>query len=182
MQVVGQILSIIAMAIAILSFQCKVQRTHIAMQIVSTLFFAVSFLILGAVTGALLNVIANVRAIVYYNKKKLLADKPIWLVGFILAYAAVYVLTFTFPIFKTEPTVFNLIVGLLPVIGMTASNLGLYCKDAKAVRRFGLITSPAWLIYNIIYFSIGAILCEAFSIVSIIIGMIRLDMNKRSEE
>ncbi len=181
MQVVGQILSIIAMAIAILSFQCKVQKTHIAMQIVSTFLFAVSFFLLGAITGALLNVIANVRALVYFNKQRLRADKPIWLAGFILAYAAVYVLTFTLPIFETEPTAFNLIVGLLPVIGMTASNLGLYCKDAKSVRRFGLITSPAWLIYNIIYFSIGGILCEAFSIVSIIIGMIRLDINKKSE-
>lgn len=179
MEIVGQVFSIIAMAIAILSFQCKVQKTHIAMQFVSTLLFAVSFLMLGAITGALLNFIANVRALIYLNKQKLHADKPVWLIVFILTYATVYVLTFT--VFGREFTVLNAIIELLPVVAMIASNLGIYFKDAKAVRRFGLVSSPSWLVYNVLHFSIGAILCEAFSIVSIIIGIIRLDINKKSE-
>ena len=62
---------------------------------------------------------------------------------------------------------------------MTASNLGLYKKDAKAVRLFGLISSPSWLIYNIVSLSIGAIICETFSIFSILIGIARHDLKKK---
>ena len=36
-----------------------------------------------------------------------------------------------------------------------------------------------WLIYNIVSLSIGAICCEAFSIVSIFVGMYRFDRKKQ---
>lgn len=177
MEVFAQIIGIAAMAIAILSFQCKSQKTHIAMQLSSTTLFALSFLMRGLITGALLNFIAAIRALVYLNKQKLHADRPIWLIGFIITYIATYVLSFT--VFGTAPTVFNFIVELLPVIGMTASNIGLYKKDAKSVRQFGLIASPSWLVYNISSLSIGAIICETFSIFSILIGIARHDIKKK---
>lgn len=164
------------MVIAILSYQAKKQRTFAGVQLVSTTLFAVSFLLLGAITGALLNFIAAVRALIYYNKQKLHADKPIWLACFIAAYLGAYALTFT--VFAKEPTPINFIIEILPVIGMVASHLALYMKEDKAVRRFSLISSPVWLVYNIISWSIGAVLCESFSIVSIIIGIIRHDIDK----
>ena len=82
MGTIGQIISIIAMVIAILSYQAKRQRTFAGVQLVSTTLFAVSFLLLGATTGALLNFIAAVRALIYYNKQKLGADNPVWFFGF----------------------------------------------------------------------------------------------------
>lgn len=178
MNIFAQIISIIAMVVVIISFQSKSQKTIIAMQLVSATLFAVSFLMLGTITGALLNFVATVRALIYFNKEKFHADKPIWVILFVLVYIGVYVLTFT--VFGTEPTLWNFIIELLPVIGMTASNLGFYKKDAKSVRRFGLISSPSWLIYNIIHNSIGATLCEAISIISIFIGMLRHDIKKKA--
>ena len=84
-----------------------------------------------------------------------------------------YILTFT--AFGKEPTGFNLIVEFLPVIGMTATTISFRLSDAKAIRKYGLISSPSWLIYNIANFAIGAICCEVLSLISIVIGMIRLD-------
>ena len=69
----------------------------------------------------------------------------------------------------------NAIVEILPVIGMTATTFAFRCKTAKATRLLGLVSSPAWLIYNIVNFAIGAICCEVFSLISIIVGLIRLD-------
>ncbi len=161
------------MAFNIISYQGKKQSTVIALQLIGGALFAVNFLMLGAWVGGLLNIIATTRAVLFLFKDKLHCDRPVWLVGFIISYIAVYVLNFT--LFGKEPTALNLIVEVLPVIGMTALSIGFMKKDAAAIRKAGLISSPAWLIYNTVNFAIGAILCEAFTLTSIVIGMLRHD-------
>jgi hypothetical protein len=39
--------------------------------------------------------------------------------------------------------------------------------------------SPLWLTYNVFVFSIGGILCEAFSLASLAIGIIRYDIRRK---
>lgn len=174
---VTQAIGIVAMAMNILSYQQKKQSSVILVQMAGASLFAVHFWMLGATVGALLNAIAVVRAIVFYYKKQLHAEHIAWTIGFEVVFLISYALTFT--VFGEEPTVPNLIVELLPVIGMTALTLGFRAKDAGAIRRFGLISSPAWLIYNIVNLSIGAICCEVISIISIVVGMIRLDKKQQ---
>ena len=165
------------MAIAILSFQAKKQKTFASVQLISTTLFAISFFMLELYVGAMLNCMAAVRALIYSNKKKLHADKPIWLVSFILAYLGAYALTVT--VFAKEAlTAFDYIINILPVVGMIASHLALYINSDKAVRRFSLVSSPLWLVYNAVSKAWGAVGCEAISLVSIVIGIIRHDIDR----
>ena len=175
-QMIGQAVGLVAMAFNILSYQQKSQKGVIGFQLFGSALFAANYLMLGAIAGGLLNLVGIVRAIVFLNKEKLHAEKQPWLIGFIAAYLASYVLTFA--VFGKEPTVVNLIVEALPLIGMTAITISFQMKDAKAVRLFGMISSPAWLVYNIVNGSIGAICCEVLTLGSIVIGMLRLDRKK----
>ena len=172
-EIVAQVIGIIAMIFNILSYQGKKQSTVILLQLFGGMFFAINFLMLGAMVGSILNIIATVRAIVFLFKDKLKADSIPWFVGFVALYIIVYVLNFT--VFGKAVTVRNLIVELLPVIGMVALNIGFRMKNAADVRKLGLISSPAWLIYNIVVGSWGAIFCEVFTLGSILIGMLRHD-------
>jgi hypothetical protein len=160
----------------ILSYQQKTQKGVLCFQLMGGALFCINFFMLGAIIGGLLNAIAFVRAILFIFKDKLHTDNNYWFVGFIVVFIICYALTFT--VFQKEPTPINFIIELLPVIGMVALTVGFRMKEAKHVRLCGLVSSPAWLIYNIIAFSIGAIVCEAISIVSIIVGLIRLDKKK----
>ena len=173
MDLIAQIFGLIGMAVAILSYQGKTKRTVILMQLVSTLMFTINFAMLGATIGALLNGIGFIRAIIFINKDKFHTERIGWLIGFIVVFALMYPATFL--IFHKEVTAQNLILELLPVIGMCAGTVGYYLKDAAHVRKLALIGSPCWLIYNIFTGSIGAVLCEVFSLISVIIGMIRHD-------
>ena len=175
-EIVAQAVGIAAMLFNIISYQGKKQSTVIALQLVGGALFAVNFLMLGAYVGGLLNIIATIRAIIFLFKDKLKADRLSWLIGFVIIYIAVYVLNFT--LFGKEPTAFNLIIEILPVIGMTALSIGFRLKNASDVRRCGLISSPSWLIYNIVAGSVGAIVCEAVTLISIFVGMLRHDRNK----
>ena len=170
---IAQLFGIAAMVLNILSYQGKKQRTVIAMQLFGGALFAANFLMLGATVGGILNILAVFRALLFLNKEKVKADSPIWLVVFISCFVAVYVLNFT--LWGKEVTAFNLILEILPVIGMTALSVGFRMKNAAAIRKLGLISSPAWLIYNISVGSWGATICEILTLGSIFIGMFRHD-------
>ena len=176
-EIVGQIVSIAAMGCNIISYQQKAQHRLVICQLFGGVLFSISFFLLGATVGGLLNLVAAVRAVLFLFPKKFNASHPAWLFGFIGCYVVFYVLTFT--VFGKEPTPTAFIIEILPVIGMTALSVGFMLADSKSVRRLGLISSPAWLIYNIYYFSIGAIICEVFSLCSIFIGMFRHDKKSK---
>ena len=176
-EIIAQAIGILAMVFNILSYQGKKQKTVITLQLFGGLLFAVNFWMIGAKVGGILNVLAVIRALIFLFKDKLKADSVFWLIGFVVSYITVYILTFT--TFGTELTPWTLIRELLPVIGMTALSVGFRLKDAANIRKCGLVSSPAWLIYNIAVGSWGAIICETLTLISIFIGMFRHD--KKSE-
>lgn len=172
-EIAGQIVSIFAMGCNIISYQQKKQSHLVVCQLSGAVLFSVSFFLLGATVGGLLNLVAAIRAVIFLFSEKLRASHAAWLFGFIACYLVFYALTFT--VFGVEPRLTTLIIEALPVIGMTALSVGFMRGDSGAMRRMGLISSPAWLIYNIYYFSVGAIICETISLVSIFVGMLRHD-------
>ena len=172
-EIIAQAIGLVAMVFNILSYQGKKQKTVITLQLFGGLLFAVNFWMIGAKVGGILNVIAVLRALIFLLKDKLKADSVFWLIGFILSYVVVYILTFT--TFGTELTPWTLIRELLPVIGMTALSVGFRLKDAANIRKCGLVSSPAWLLYNIAVGSWGAIICETLTLISIFVGMFRHD-------
>ena len=172
-EIIAQAIGIVAMVFNILSYQGKKQKTVITLQLFGGLLFAVNFWMIDAKVGGILNVIAVIRALIFLFKDKLKANSVFWLIGFILSYIVVYILTFT--TFGTELTPWTLIRELLPVIGMTALSVGFRLKDAANIRKYGLVSSPAWLIYNIAVGSWGAIICETLTLISIFVGMFRHD-------
>ena len=178
--IIAQTLGILAMAAIVLSYQCKSKTTLLIIQLVGNVLFATNFFMLGAYVGGLLNTIAIFRALVYLRKDRLKIPVRFVNLFFIFLYFVAYALVFT--VFSKEFTLVNAIVELLPVIGMTALTFGFAGSNAKAVRLCSLINSPCWLIYNSINFSIGGILCEIFSLVSLISAMLRLDFKREKNK
>jgi hypothetical protein len=85
-------------------------------------------------------------------------------------------------LFDFDPTFRNIITELFLVSGTTLTSVSFSMKDAKTIRRVGFVRSPVWLIYDLLVFSVGGVLCEVFSIASIITATIRLDMKKKGEK
>lgn len=178
MEITAQIIGVFAMAFNVWSYQQKKQRHIIALQLIGSLLFTVHFFMLGAYMGGLLNAVGIVRALVFLNKDKLKSEHWLWLLVFISVYVISYLLTFT--VLGVRFTLTSAIVEVLPLIGMTATTVAFRSKTSKTTRLLGLISSPSWLIYNIISLSIGAICCEALSLISIIVGFFRLDRNSEN--
>ena len=176
-ELLAQAIGIVAMAFNILSYQQKTPKRVITFQLFGSALFAVNYLLIGAPVGMCMNIIGILRAVVYSNREKFRADRVAWLLLFIALFASSYLLSFT--VFGMEFTLRNSILELLPVIGMSATTISFRLQNAATIRKFGLISFPCWVTYNAVSGSIGGVICELFSICSIIIGLIRYDRKPR---
>lgn len=177
MDILTQALSIAGLLCIVASYQQKKKSALILCQLAGGALFGIHYLLLGAFAGFLLNIIAVVRALVFYkgNLPKNVGDLLVYLFHCLCMVA--YVLTFT--AFGTAPTPTNLILELLPVIGMFSLSTSFNMTGAKEIRALGSVSSVGWLIYNISHVSIGGTACEAMCLVSIIIGILRYDLKKK---
>lgn len=175
-----QVIGYIAMAIGILSFQAKTQKGVVVMQCFSTCLFATHFFLIEAYSGAILNFICLLRSLVYTQRQdKRWAQSKIWIALFIFLTLVSYILN-VFVITPSEERILSLfLIELLPTMGNVVTTFSTRMENAKLVRRYSLIASPLWLAYNIINVSIGGAITEIFSIISIFVAMIRLDIKKK---
>lgn len=175
----AQAIGLVAMAIAILSFQQKTQKRILLMQFCSSTLFTLHYGLIGAAMGSILNGIGIVRAAIFAQRDtKKWAASPVWIPVFIALFAGAYALNFT--VLGKEATVRNLLLEILPVIGMTATTISFRMEKAGQVRLFSLISSPLWLIYNACSGSLGGAITEIFSLCSIFIGILRLDRKRKT--
>lgn len=175
--IVVQIIGIVAMCLTILSYQLKTQKQIVSIQVFSAVLWVVHFFTLGALSGAVLNLLSMVRNAVYSQKDKKWAASIIWPVFFIIAILVLYVCNFAF--FGVKATEYNMAVEVLPTVGTIMFTLALRMPTAGKVRIFTLMSSPFWLAYNAISGSVGGVCAETFAIVSVIVGIIRLDIKRK---
>ena len=180
MDILAQGLGIVGMIFNILVFQQRKQKGVLICQFFAAISFAFNYLLLGAVIGGLLNLIGALRALVFFFEKKTRANSIVWLIIFIVAFASSYPLTFL--VFNTPVTPKNFIIELLPVVAMIIITISLRLGSARAVRAFSIFSSPMWLIYNCFSGSIGAIASEILNLISIIVGIVRLDIKRNKEK
>lgn len=177
--VIAQAFGIIGMILNFVVFQQKTQKGVLVCQFFAAAAFAANYLMLGAFVGGILNLVGAARAAVFYFKDKTHANSVVWLIIFIVAFAASYPLTFL--VFGTKPTISNFIIEILPVIAMIIITVSLRLGSAKAVRFMGLFSSPMWLTYNIFSGSIGAIASEILNLISMVVGIIRFDIKRKEK-
>lgn len=160
-EIIGQIFSIIGMALTVVSFQMKTKKQILAMQTVGSAFFLASYVLFSSWAAVCLNVVFMIRNTVFYFKDKKWASHGIWLYS-ILALVII-----------AGALGFKSYIDIIPIVGSIFGTVAAYMKKENMFRLLKLGDSPCWLIYNISIPSIGGIICESINIVSILVGIIR---------
>ena len=179
-EIIAQIVSILGMLMSVLSFQQKGKARILTFQLLGSALFVVHFFMINALSGAILNFVAIVRALIFIYEDKIHADHPAWTIGLTATYILSYISVFT--VFGKEPTAINLILEVLPVLAMTVTTIAFRYKEDKILRRVTFISSPMWLTYNLVFFSLGGIIGESLNLGSALIGTLRLDSKKKDEK
>lgn len=165
METAGQIVGVFALLVAIYSFQQKERKGILFFQTISCILFMAHFLLLGAYTGAVFNLIGLARCLVFYHRgQKAWASSPVWLVAFFVVITVAVAATW------------DNIYSLFPTIAMYFTTVSLWVSKARLVRLLSFPSSPLWLVYNIANRSYAGMLTESFVMVSILIAIIRFDI------
>lgn len=166
-EIIANVIGVLAIALGFLSYQTKSRKGVLALQTLTTVTFTVHYLLLGAYSGMLMNVVGIARNIFYYNKDKKFFSWRWWPVVFAVIAAALGILAW-----EDWYSVFV-------VVGITINTVCM-SLSAQNIRKSILVTSPMVLIYDVFAKSVSGAVYEAVAIVSAAIGIYRF--SKRSRE
>ncbi len=161
---IAQGIGVIALIIAITSFQQNSQKRIVTLQMISSVFFCVHFCMLGATLGGILNGIGIFRAAVFRNRDHAWASNKIWFVLFCLLFTAAGLFFWEGPL------------SLLPILSMILTTVAFWIKNARAVRFVTLPASPLWMVYNWVNGSFPGVLTEVCVLTSILVAVFRYDV------
>ena len=162
MESLGQILGLLLSVVGFFIFYSKTRRGILTAKLISDVGYLVQQLMIGAVTGALINIIAIFREIVFYKSvDKKWASHRIWLYIFIVLMGAAPILTWMGP------------VSLLPAIGSVVSVIAFYCREPQHTRIIGLAAMMPWFVYCTIIPNYGILLSMSIQLVAAVLGLIR---------
>lgn len=165
--ILTQAIGVLAMCVAIVSFQAKKSFLIIIFQTVSSTLWMIHFLMLSAYTGAILNGVIVIRNIVYaFHGKKKWASNIIWVFVFSAAIIAVSIFTW------------KGIISILPMLGSICTTISFYIINPQKLRIVSFVSSPLWLVYDALNRSYPGVITEVFVMISIIIALIRYSKKK----
>lgn len=158
------ILGLLGILASFISFQCKEHNLILTFRTCNELMFSIQYLLLGAYTGTIVNLVGCLRNIMF--AKLVSRDKKP--VVYIFIFCAVF-------------TILGLLSwqGYKSILVITAKILSTIAygnKSTTIVRTVIFITSMAWLIYNYSVSSYEGVVCESLTLLSLVFGILRFDI------
>ncbi len=173
---IPQVIGLFAVALFLLSYQLKRRRDIILCNATSRGLYVLQYLLLGAISGAVLDVMGVLASVVAQKKEHPLIKKHIRSV-FVLVNALI-VAAGLFICWMNES-----FLDLLPIAGVLLHTGAFWMTKEKSIRRISLAGSPFWLAYNLASRAYGSAIGDVLSMASIIIAMIKYrdKKSKKSE-
>ncbi len=167
MNITVQLIGALGIAASVISFQCKKYKSILFFRTVNEFIFAIQYFLLGAYTGMAMNVVGCVRNCIFSRQ----VEKGQKTTGAMVIFSVLFLI---FGIISRQGA-----KSILIIIAKILSTMGYGNTNTTFVRCMILITSTCWLIYNICVMSIAGVLCETFTLISLIAGIIRMDILPR---
>ena len=172
--IVAQIIGFVAVGLYLLSYQLK-KRSHIVwVTFTSNIFYVLQYFLLGAFSGAVMDILSTVAAFLAGRKNAPHFKKYTkWLALSTILMIVVIGLAIAF--------IQRDLIELLAIAGAIFQTIGLWCDNEQTIRKFGLCSAPFWLAYNLISKAYGAALGSTFAIISITVSLLRYRENKKEK-
>ena len=164
--IIPQIIGLAAVATFLLSYQQKKRKSIIVFNVISRCLYILQYLLLGAFSGAVLDILGAISSVIAEKKDK----------GFVKK--------FTLPVLVAMDTVIVIagvaicihnksLLDLLPIAGVLLHTTAFWISDERIIRRVSLLGSPFWFVYNFASRAYGSAIGDVLTIVSIVTAMIK---------
>ena len=171
--VIPQIIGLCAVATFLLSYQQKKRSNIIFLNAVSRCLYILQYVLLGAFSGAVLDILGMVSSVVAgkkhiafirkHTKQVLVAiNACIIAAGLLIAY------------------VNQSWLDLFSLTGVLLHTSAFWLNDERRIRQVSLLGSPFWFVYNFFSHAYGSAVGDLLTIGSILLAMARnRDWNKK---
>ena len=172
---IPQVIGLLAVATFFLSYQQKKRRDIIVLNVISRCLYILQYLLLGAIAGAVLDVLGAMSSMIAGKKDSPFVQKHTKLI-FISVNVTIIVAGLAICIAKRSLT------DLLPIVGVLFHTCAFWLNDERMIRRVSLAGSPFWLVYNLISRAYGSAIGDVLTIISIISAMLKYRHRDRAKE
>jgi hypothetical protein len=169
LEIIATVIGGIAAAIYVASYQCKKRKWILFLGALSRVLFILQYILLGAFSGAALDLIAILAALVAGKKdhptlKKLLV--PI----IVVIHAAILV---------TSILLYQSWYDIFVLLAATFCVAALWFTKERIIRAVSFLSSPCWLVYNLSSKAYFSAVSDSFAILSLLIAIWRYDIRKK---
>lgn len=165
--VVGNIIAFIASILMVYSGILKEKKKILYVQTAQIGLFAISNLILGGITGAIINTLGCIKNILCYKDK-------LWLKEKIIITLLAVILSLVFNDFG--------VIGLLPLVNTVFYMWLMNTKDVIKFKILIIFTVILWLIYDFSIKSYTSVVFDFMNVFANVIAIIQIIKNKRERK
>ena len=166
MEILGQIFGWLTALLTFVSFQCKEHKKLVVVNTLATASLGISYLLLGAWSGMLMNVIAILRNFAIYKRNCKFFSYAFWPYFFAILMGILGALSWQGP------------MSLLVIMALIMGTLFLYSPNVQNLRKITILTATMVIIYNVYYQVWGGVINELIAMVSAVIGIYRYRKTK----
>jgi len=169
--IIPQIVGLLAVAAFLWSYQQRKRRNIIIFNVTSRFLYILQYLLLGAFSGAVLDIMGAISSLVAAKK-----DIP-----FIKKHSRAILIILDILIVAAGLALYENVFSLLPIIGVLLHTSAFWINDERMIRRVSLLGSPFWFAYNFYSKAYFSSLGDILSMVSIVIAMLKFREKKEEK-
>ncbi|MBO5052128.1 MAG: YgjV family protein [Clostridia bacterium] len=160
---VPQVLGILAVATFLLSYQQKRRGSIILLNVISRLLYILQYVLLGALSGAVLDILGALASVLAAKKSA----------PFFAKHGRALILSVNAVIVVVGLLLYEGWLSLLPIAGVLLHTGAFWLDEEKKIRRLSLLGSPFWFVYNFASCAYGSALGDLLTMLSILLAMAR---------
>ena len=166
MNMIPQIIGLLAVATFLFSYQQKKRKNIILFNTISCCLYILQYILLGAFSGAVLDILGAISSIIAGKKHTEFIKKHTKVV-LISINACIIVAGGIIAIYNKSW------LDLFSLTGVLLHTSAFWISSEKIIRRVSLLGSPFWFVYNLLSHAYGSAIGDILTMCSIIIAMIR---------
>lgn len=175
MLILAQIIGFTAVGLYLFSYQLKKRTQIVWVTFVSNLFYVLQYCLLGAFSGAVMDILSTAASFLAAKKHAPRWKKHGKWLGFV-SVLVIAVIGLAIAFLQKDP------IELIPILGAIFQTVSLWCDNEQTLRKLGLCSAPFWLVYNFLSKAYGAALGSALAMISIVISLVRYRKAKNKPE
>ena len=165
-KLIGEGIGVVAIIVSFFVFLSNRRKTILICKGITDVLWCANNFMIGATTGAILNIVMVFREFVFYNRlDKKWAQHKFWMVIF-------SVMCFVSPVVEIINTKTFNILPFFPAVGSVIAVFGFYNAKPSRIRAYNFLASTPWLIYTIMVGNITCAISTAIGMISAILGEI----------